>query len=1666
MADLSKYMSALYSEGGQIGNEDMRQTVEYQFVKAYPSVNSTNGGSIHSESNIRWLTKQFTKKPFLIPHDGNPEKDMFKMKGSAGGINGVYVDGGMANIDGYIVSIANDITDVYFDCMDDTNFGSNSSGVIWTQVVQRTIMDLSTELQNAEFKTFIGGTHDDSILEKLVEEGLEPTAENIQEEAYTRYEALMNSDTLEPQKIGEITITYRDIDNIKIVEYIDALPEDDKNKFTPIEDGTAYQATYDIQIGFPKTYYGINDMTIPFIFITDNFGFIYTFYNANDNTDNQVITTHYYPATREERIDMQNIHNDMTVAGQPNIPGTVINKMIPDNKVYDMNECYSGGTEASSSAQRGTVLPNKEDLNNILNSNFDTTTTADLFTIYGTKTGIDISTLTHIPIVRSQKSGVSTILADKYYCLPISNTTPFDETYRKVLKYFLKPTNINNIDYPVAVFNNAGMLHPYNEYIYNDDEAIQVLEGYVTFMRRVTNLLMDNSYTSWNGITFNSNYRSDPNGDNITKEDGPDFRRNWAAMINCFEVNGVDSDNNILNTIKADVFENDEQSFYEFFGVNYEEGINYSAIKFHHIYNLFIAPYINTYMQIAWTAMFKNGVVNELYCPPKALAPIREVGIGITDDEYWSGKIRLEHTYQISSTKSITQNYNFTENADLYTDGGRLRKFLCEPEKVTFIKKDLDNDIVTYRNKVSDNAFANDNNAFNMCEDYITYIKRCSSNDRTFIHQDSDNFLQNTQILLTSIPYKITKLVLNGNNVTEAKFFDDYRLYKDNEVYPSSTPSSAIVPTTIKDYIQNVQIDVNTMLPRPNKNTENNYLISHIPFWYKVGNDYEKRESTPSYILNITNIQTMDYIDGKSFGIDGFNFTGYTQDWVTFVPMVFRLYKDGQGYLLGKTPGEDVDAGIVVDYKFVKDVEDRDFWFATVWLNTRRTTVSYNIENNGADWPVNTNNGTEDYLRTRNMTIFDVDKIYTHDEQGNYISYNQYMESFISSSSFAEVVDEKVSVINDSIEEMNTTIINNKTELIQNNYEKCVIANANVNNNLTILLLENPQNNYLYQDKSELSVDTIILSNPILELEYPSSEITNTTVDTKGVNNKCRIKTIIHNGTTLEITSSILSAEDTWICNCGSVQNITQTLPDTVTVEITLNTYFDKDIETMITITFTPNNEHIIDIQPIDGNKYPSKFAMDYITLTNLNLGINDISAEDMHKYTEFGLAPILWNLGDKRTFYVDVLDVNDGSVVESIPIPAVIVGFDCDPSIKALGSVKHHIVWMTEIGNTLSEVDLIKIGMTENGVFPGFKANQGYTMHSSGVDDIEYIANKKYAFGTFMFMDGKYGHNTTQNAQLPVMKWLQNLVDVDKQINHENAYELRLVDSDIYTLLTSTNEPWWWGQRTVYEKVGDNYNEVTFTGSGTTEDPINPSYVANSFYLKNDILVNRYFDAPEEYSVFIPSYGTNPDFNSIPKYVLSAYNIYMYGENYDYKVGVSYIVENNENRTKTGVGNAWLPSLKELGVTSEMYDPDWEDTLEQTLYHVNDNTDIRNGNTTYTYTVNDTDYTYTINENQATYPLFKGRYKPFGHSNVLTRDCWVTSNTDAVDIDSLTDSTNSYDNYCTINDTTTQTVNRHLVVVGLDSTIVGTDYHTADVIERATTDNSYINTEFCFATK
>ena len=91
---------------------DVRQSLGYNNVKAYPSVNSSNDGHRHSEENVRWLTKQFIRKPFIIQYDDNTMKE-FDYEGSS--LNAGVTTGGMVNIDGYIINSSADLNCLSFD---------------------------------------------------------------------------------------------------------------------------------------------------------------------------------------------------------------------------------------------------------------------------------------------------------------------------------------------------------------------------------------------------------------------------------------------------------------------------------------------------------------------------------------------------------------------------------------------------------------------------------------------------------------------------------------------------------------------------------------------------------------------------------------------------------------------------------------------------------------------------------------------------------------------------------------------------------------------------------------------------------------------------------------------------------------------------------------------------------------------------------------------------------------------------------------------------------------------------------------------------------------------------------------------------------------------------------------------------------------------------------------------------------------------------------------------------------------------------------------------------------------------------------------------------------------------------------------------------------------
>ena len=146
------YISNIFANDTLVGG-DIKQTLQYNLVKAYPSVNSTNGGQIHSEENVRWLTRQFTKKPFIIPYSDNEDFDEFWYEGAS--LNAGRSNGGMVNIDGYIINTVDNIEKTSFDNTQDTALATGDGhGYIVHQRLQRAIGEILTEL-NSEIQDYI-----------------------------------------------------------------------------------------------------------------------------------------------------------------------------------------------------------------------------------------------------------------------------------------------------------------------------------------------------------------------------------------------------------------------------------------------------------------------------------------------------------------------------------------------------------------------------------------------------------------------------------------------------------------------------------------------------------------------------------------------------------------------------------------------------------------------------------------------------------------------------------------------------------------------------------------------------------------------------------------------------------------------------------------------------------------------------------------------------------------------------------------------------------------------------------------------------------------------------------------------------------------------------------------------------------------------------------------------------------------------------------------------------------------------------------------------------------------------------------------------------------------------------------------------------------------------
>lgn len=1290
MADFTdSYMSGLYPDQE---TADIEQKLQYKYVKAFPSVNSTNNGQIYSEPNVRWLTKQFTKKPFIIQHEGNPDKDMFKHGEPV--LHGTYVDGGMANIDGYIISSSNDITRINFDDTEDVTLGTDGNGLVVTQIAQQTIMKIYNNLENSDLLSY-----------------LNVSLQDVQD----AYDTWVNSKI--SQQIGLIDIYYSDSDELDVTGYIDKLIADGVFTIVTLENpdgdfqvytytiGTEtfhmYHKSYPIYVGQPEALYKIGEVSsdgkftedkdIPIIYFIDNFGCIFTFYNSDERSEStEVLYTHTYPSTGDNRINMSAVKDTSGLDDS-----SIIDKTASDT-VYDFNPIYANNTEIIDNVtvahRDNSATPTEVSLTNILNNDkiFTKVTAEELIHSYCLYMGIeDESSVVVIP-------SCSEPLPDILYCLYNGNATKFGQVVNKLSRTIPN----TEIKIPIAFMNSAGRLVPYNVDFYrvNQDSSIEpltVAEGYVTFMRRLARSYM-NDATTWTNLdgnfTFNQDYLNNPNGDNFSNSpnstviaDKDEFLKNWENVFKYIEEIGCSSGviTNLTNTESGTAIFTTQQAF-QF----YDEWTTYSdpsKIKFHNLYNTFIAPYVNIYTQLGWSSVYTNtrSSVADKFLLTKDWGNLRTTvpTESINYDKYWRGEVKCTHIYSRPNSVSITQNYNLTIDNDLKTDNQRFNINLCDLEELTLINSNTDVDF-KYRTKLDFNNLTIAN-----YEDYISYYKRLAWTTRRNINYRTNAYSYlNLGVYTTNriiIPYRVTSLnEIDNTNIGETPLgtiknignfvVDDInRLYWDTTGYPvghlNPEDISAAIGVEISK-IQNIPLDTLTLLPI-DMGAEVAW-VRETPTSSYVSKDRDFLDSL-TYNISMNTMITSQRDKIALRGVDGINFKGLTQGWTTYVPMIFRLFKDSQNYLGGRISGTSESSGITIDYKFPFELINNDMWFGTLWMSTVRNVATWNVETNGIPHSKFTD-GLAEYWTNRNLTIFGTDKIYGLDENGNYISFEEYV---------ASISDEESTIIVDNLKhELEQEISEAEGRLNQTIDTDIATVNSRIDNHYyynegvedTVANINVHPNDYIdYSDDTLTAIYThpTRTSFSVLDAENPVAE-------------KFTIRCKVNGSLTLGLENLDTYVEESWVTNYESIYRDTANPPRT---EITITTALNKVVDTLIDITYTPNGNvcdvHFIDVDTAES----SDEILTNKELTNLIIGLYDlesISWNQVHTLTEQGLAPKFWNVGDSKKFKVTAQDPNDSSHFIDYEFEANIIAFDKQKNLN-----RPHIIWMTNFHN--SGIDL-----------------------------------------------------------------------------------------------------------------------------------------------------------------------------------------------------------------------------------------------------------------------------------------------------------------------------------------------------------------------------------------
>lgn len=1406
----NKYLSDIFKEDPIVGG-DISQSLMYKFIKAYPSVNSTNGGQIHSEENVRWLTRQFTKKPFIIPYTDNETFNEFWYEGAV--LNAGRCNGGMVNIDGYIINAVDSSNKTSFDNEDSTSLSTgDSSGYILHQRLQRAISELLSQFKNTigNYTTVLTNKYQSEIVNgaavilantlsynyKLLKRedvsDIDPTT--IYSSLSTEFSG--ESDDATYIRSGSYIVKYSDIIGEYIYEnfpnistlYEDANYSDyviyveDKSTSEEVEGVTIVHHAYEITY---KVFYGIiPDILLPHkdntntyestLFIKDILGFYYV-WSAGDTN----ITTTTYPSTMDYNINF--------LDGSNMIPHANDNQSVADGVVLEQTKIYNtsalyGAINTTDThynefvnivtqLHEGTTIYNNLDLTKIVERNqtlsepgssdvslkdifkpdnspnanhyFDVVNATDVISIFK---AYNENNLSESDFTQDKwHTGGLSKLNDVYYCLPINRIHPS-------CKVFLCKEDASSNPINIGFMTSSGALMARNLQFTKVVSGVKtdyiMIEGYVSFFRRLV------------AHVCNINLDTMPNPNDYNSKE-------WNQLLKDFRTGKI-------NVNLSHITDPDETAMYtSIFGST-------ANITFENLYNTFIAPYINLHMQVAWSSLYDLDVnltdvetsKYKAHWAYNIIAPALTSEDHTVDDrtaligEHWQQypHVNVERIHSYTDADSyawnITKYIPFFYNQ--YTNNGRLNSTLRKNDYRKWASG------LGYYAELENNHTLDElTDKYTFCEDYISYIKNCSCRGWDDTYNTTVN-KDGTVIDLVNIKYKVTGLAPKQSTLQDSstygfkclddKFLDRVAKFVNFNTstaeggarYAEITTANIDVNTEklfaiTPGYINNVAIKLDNLIPYRRDR-------ANIYFWYpettsQPSTSGQENPTNPdTFDLWMTQYNTIEYDGAQTYGLSGYSFTGRTNTMTTFVPMMFRLYKDSQNYLNGiKNDGSSVHAGIYIDYKFPRDVETSDFWFANTWLSNITSVATWEIESRSCSAP-STTDAMQKYLNIRNKTILSIDQIYDIDDKGEYTSLTNVINNYFyedNQQTQAEIqaiedeFEEKIDNVSQQFIRAIPTPRNNVSEQVDLLYRDTYVTGLE---NMIVELrteIEQCRDRYAKYNPTPTS-QTITLYNKQCEdiRNVPVSDITlqfehdytadvdyyNSGIDT--VTQKTFTSTIrltIEKACKVNLSNSVykqLLNMDTinnripvsWTSNYPIVNCQYRTSP---TVEVGDEFYSNADDYILITnMTNKPNIEILIDVTI--NCDYIGTQAYGYCNVSTINnsyqltmedmnklicdnYALDNMSWEQVSRLTKLGMAKKLWKLGDVKNFNLYYTDP-DTQQRDHIEVPAMIIGFDQDG--------QNTITWMTKTENANAFGPILS-----NKFYPdlGTTANDGY---------------------------------------------------------------------------------------------------------------------------------------------------------------------------------------------------------------------------------------------------------------------------------------------------------------------------------------------------------------------